>query len=177
MNLPERSCFWGVWQLLTPVRHQSPLWSDDRHRNIYHRAHICIVNSRLCCIGQVAIQLKIWKHTAQYEAKFPPSVTWILPISFAVRLCRNSFSSLFNVTNGPQIFLLQLHTTMSRNLVSVNTTVTAAPLSRDLLLRGKGRNFRQVNRDISRKELETKTREEIRYRGVAATWWYQFRSS
>ena len=84
---------------------------------------------------------------------------------------------LFNVTNSPRIFLLQLHTTMSRNLVSVNATVTAAPLSRDLLLRGKGRNFRQVNRDISRKELETKTREEIRYRGVTTAWRFQFRST
>ena len=77
---------------------------------------------------------------------------------------------LYNVINGPRNFLLQLHATMSRNFVSVNATVTAAPLSRDLHRRGKSRNFRQVNRDISRKELETKTREEIRYRGVAATW-------
>ena len=81
----------------------------------------------------------------------------------------------YNVTNGPRIFLLQLHTTMPRNFVSVNATVTAAPLSRDP--RGKSRNFRQVNRDISRKELETKTREEIRYRGVTTAWRFQFRST
>ena len=80
---------------------------------------------------------------------------------------------LYNVTNGPRNFLLQLHATMSRNFVSVNATVTAAPLSRDP--RGKSRNFRQVNRDISRKELETKTREEIRYRGVTTAWQFQLR--
>ena len=84
---------------------------------------------------------------------------------------------LYNVTNGPRNFLLQLHATMSRNFVSVNATVTAAPLSRDLHLRGKSRNFRQVNRDISRKELETKTREEIRYRGVITAWQFQLRST
>ena len=60
----------------------------------------------------------------------------------------------------PSIFQLQLHTTMSRNLLYVNPTVTGP------LARGKSRNFRQVNRDISRKELETKTREEMRQRCV-----------
>ena len=72
-------------------------------------------------------------------------------------LCRTKASHLM----PSRIFQLQLHTTMSRNLVSANSTVTAPPSSRDLLARGKSRNFRHVNQEISRKELETKTREEI----------------
>ena len=69
-------------------------------------------------------------------------------------------------TKAPRVLfltpILQLHTTMSRRLLSVNLAATPPLPSRDLLAKGKSRNFRQVNRDISRKELETKTRDEMR---------------